>query len=68
MVYVFWVGTDIQTRNAVYFMTPAADCPAIDAYREALANGGTAVRPAPNVESAPNFGNSDIFGGTFDAP
>jgi hypothetical protein len=44
----------------------AADCTAIDAYRQALADGEAATAPAPNndcpqsVDSA--FGNSDIWG------
>ena len=40
----------------------AADCPAIDAWRQAIAIGDTTVpRPAPQQNCAPNFGNSDIF-------
>ena len=41
----------------------AADCPAIDAWRQALNDGDTTVaRPAPQQScAAPNFGNSDIF-------
>ena len=52
----------------------AADCPAIDAYRQAIANGtaaGTATdptRPAPQQACAPNFGNTDIYGGSYADP
>jgi hypothetical protein len=52
----------------------AADCPAIDAYRQAIANGtaaGTAddpTRPAPQQACLPNFGNTDIYGGSYADP
>ena len=46
----------------------AADCPAIDAWRESLITGGTVARPAPQQQCPANFGNSDIFGGTYADP
>jgi hypothetical protein len=52
----------------------AADCPAIDAYRQAIANGTAAgtpddpTRPAPQQDCLPNFGNTDIFGGSYADP
>jgi hypothetical protein len=46
----------------------AADCPAIDAYRQALADGQSATAPAPEQECPATFGNSDIFGGTYPDP
>lgn len=39
----------------------AADCPAIDAYRQALQNGVAATAPAVQQVCPLNFGNSDIF-------
>ena len=51
-----------DTRNT-------ADCPAIDAWRQALATGDTSVpRPAPQQQCPATFGNSDIFGGTYPDP
>jgi len=39
------------------------DCPAIDAWRQAIAGGSTAAPPAPQQDctTAPRFGNSDIY-------
>jgi hypothetical protein len=46
----------------------AADCPAIDAWRESLYTGANVPRPAPNSDCPATFGNSDIFGGSFGDP
>jgi hypothetical protein len=46
----------------------AADCPAIDAYRQSFVGGPPAPRPAPNNDCPPTFGNTDIFGGFFPDP
>jgi hypothetical protein len=46
----------------------AADCPAIDAWRQALENGATPPAPAPEQDCRASFGNSDIFGGSYPDP
>jgi hypothetical protein len=52
----------------------AADCPAIDAYRQALFNFLTGAsstqptRPAPNIVCPSTFGNTEIFGGHYADP
>jgi hypothetical protein len=46
----------------------AADCPAIDAYRQSFVGGPPAPRPAPNNDCPATFGNTDIYGGFFADP
>ena len=47
----------------------AADCPAIDQYREALASGQAATAPSPATDCTDQtFGNTDIFAATSGTP
>jgi hypothetical protein len=55
------VGVWNDTRNA-------ADCPALDAWRESLRTGTSVPRPAPQADCPRTFGNSDIFGAAVSDP
>jgi hypothetical protein len=52
----------------------AADCPAIDSYRQDVVDGTAAgdandpTRPAPQQACDPTFGNTDIFSGSYPDP
>jgi hypothetical protein len=46
----------------------AADCPAVDAYRQSLSTATPLPKPAPNTACPPTFGNTDIFGGSYPDP
>ena len=46
----------------------AADCPAVDAYRQSLLTANPLPKPAPNIACLATFGNTDVFGGHFDDP
>jgi hypothetical protein len=67
--YVYAVATRTYGGAVWNDARNAADCPAIDAWRFALETGDTSVpRPAPQQDCPANFGNSDIFGGTYPDP
>ena len=46
----------------------ATVCPAINAYWSALRGGPPAPRPAPQIDCASTWGNTDIFGGSWADP
>jgi hypothetical protein len=71
--YVYAVATDTYGAAVWNDTRRAADCPAIDAWRQAAQNAianGTAVPPppAPQQDCPVTFGNSDIFGGSYADP
>jgi hypothetical protein len=66
--YVYAVATRAYGAAVWNDARNAADCPAIDAWRMSLRNGTSVPRPAPQQACPANFGNSDIFGGSYADP
>src|SRR4029453_3309879 len=72
--YNYVVATNDYARAAWNAPRNAADCPAIDAYRQAVVDGTAAGdasdpnRPAPQQDCPATFGNTDIFGASFPPP
>jgi hypothetical protein len=71
--YVYAVATPSYGAAVWNDVRRAADCPAIDAWRAAaqaaIANDTTVpTAPAPQQACPANFGNSDIFGGSYPDP
>ena len=46
----------------------AADCPAVDAYRQSLIDRTPIPAPSPLTDCPPTFGNGDIYSGSFADP
>jgi len=66
--YVYAVATDTYGAAVWNDVRDAADCPAIDAWRAAAQSNPTTPKPAPQQDCPATFGNSDIFGGSFNDP
>jgi hypothetical protein len=66
--YVYAIATRDYGAAVWNDVRAAADCPAIDAYRQALRDGMATSAPAPQQQCPPTFGNSDIFGGSWADP
>jgi hypothetical protein len=67
--YVYAVATRTYGAAVWNDVRNAADCPKIDAWRMSLEPGNTPLtKPAPQQDCAPNFGNSDIYGGAYTDP
>jgi hypothetical protein len=60
--YVYAVATRTYGAGVWNDVRNAADCPAIDTYRQALQNGTSPTPPAPEQDCLATFGNSDIYG------
>jgi hypothetical protein len=59
--YVYAAATRTYGAAVWNDLRNAADCPAIDAYRQALESGIAATAPAVQQQCPANFGNSDIW-------
>ena len=66
--YVYSVATNSYGAAVWNDTRNASDCPAMDAWRMSLEGGPAAPKPAPQVDCAPTFGNSDIFGASVPDP
>jgi hypothetical protein len=66
-VYDYNFAAATRTYGAVVWMDVrnAADCPAVDAYRQSLLSGSPIPAPSPLTDCPAQFGNNDIYGGTY---
>lgn len=66
--YVYAVATRTYGAAVWNDARNAADCTAIDTWRQALQNGLTPPAPAAEQDCPATFGNSDIYGGSYPDP
>jgi hypothetical protein len=66
--YVYATATNTYAAAVWNDVRNAPDCGAMNAWRQSLRTGTSVPRPAPQVDCASTFGNSDIFGGSFADP
>ncbi len=66
--YVYAIATNTYGAAVWNDVSAAADCPAIDAYRQSFQTGGSLPAPAVQSVCPATFGNSDIRGGSYPTP
>ena len=66
--YVYAAATRTYGTAVWNDTSNAADCPAIDAWRQSLRDGTSVPRPAPQQDCPPTFGNSNILGTSIPDP
>jgi len=67
LIYDYQYAAAARDYGAVVWMDArdAADCAAVDAYRQSLINGAPIPAPSPLTACPPMFGNLDIYSGSF---
>jgi hypothetical protein len=70
LIYDYQYAAASRSYGAVVWMDArdATDCPAVDAYRQSLIDGTPITAPSPLTDCPPDFGNLDIFSGSFTDP
>jgi hypothetical protein len=66
--YVYAVATNTYGAAVWNDVRDAADCPAMDAFRQSFQTGGSVPPPAVQTDCPATFGNSDIRGGSYLTP
>jgi hypothetical protein len=66
--YVYAVATNTYGAAVWNDVRDAADCPAMDAFRQSFQTGGSTPPPAVETDCPAMFGNSDIRGGSYLTP
>jgi hypothetical protein len=69
-VYDYNYAAATRTYGAAVWMDVrnAASCDAVNAYRQSLIDGTPIAAPAPLRDCPAQFGNNDIYGGTYSDP
>jgi hypothetical protein len=69
-VYDYNYAAATRTYGAAVWMDVrnAASCDAVNAYRQSLIDGTPIAAPAPLDDCPEQFGNNDIYGGTYSDP
>ena len=67
LIYDYQYAAASRDYGVVVWMDArdATDCPAVDAYRQSLIDGSPITAPSPLTDCPPDFGNLDIFSGSY---